>query len=95
MVVKAQSLDRLSEEVVIGNVMYGEVFLNNGQSNIEFELKDSEGGLEIIEEDNYPDIRYYNVFKTGSVYEAIKNKDRETLAALLEQGHRVKQDLGE
>ena len=31
----------------------------------------------------------------SNLYEAIKNKDRETLAALLEQGHRVKQDLGE
>lgn len=75
MVVTSRSSDMEGEEVVIRNVMYGEVFLNNGQSNIEFELKDSEGGLESIEEDNYPDIRYFNVFKTGSVYEAIKNKD--------------------
>ena len=63
------------KKIVITNVMYGEVFLNNGQSNIELELKDSENGTERVESDNYPDIRYFNVYKTGSVYEAAKNTD--------------------
>ena len=31
----------------------------------------------------------------GKLYNAIRQNDRDTLAALLEDGHRVKQELGE
>ena len=78
MTVAATSDGSSGEETVIKNVMYGEVFLNNGQSNIELELRDAEGGAERIAEDTFPDIRYFNVYKTASVEEASRNRDTQS-----------------
>ncbi|GFZ34274.1 9-O-acetylesterase [Clostridium zeae] len=49
------------QEVIFNNVLVGEVWIAGGQSNMEFNLKDSIGAEKEIEQSNYPDIRYYNV----------------------------------
>lgn len=52
--------DRISFE----DVYVGEVFLAGGQSNMELELQNSEGGREEVHAANCPEIRMYNVLKT-------------------------------
>lgn len=49
------------QEVVFKNILIGEVWIAGGQSNMEFNLKDSIGAEKEIEQANYPEIRYYNV----------------------------------
>ena len=47
-----------SENTVIEDVLYGDVWLANGQSNIEFELGNSRGGKELLDTENNK-IRYF------------------------------------
>ncbi|GKU27329.1 sialate O-acetylesterase [Clostridium folliculivorans] len=56
-------LEILSEdqEVIFNNILVGEVWIAGGQSNMEFNLKDSIGAEKEIEQSNYTEIRYYNV----------------------------------
>lgn len=51
------------EKLVISNVMYGEVWFAGGQSNMELEVQNAEGGEKELAEADYQDIRYYNVMK--------------------------------
>ncbi|MBO4591141.1 MAG: hypothetical protein J5684_01090 [Eubacterium sp.] len=48
---------------VIKDILYGEVWLDNGQSNIEFELQNSLGGAEELKSADYPEIRYFKSIK--------------------------------
>ena len=48
---------------VIKDILYGEVWLDNGQSNIEFELQNSLGGEEELKSADYPEIRYFKAIK--------------------------------
>jgi sialate O-acetylesterase len=48
-------------EIVLRNILVGEVWIAGGQSNMEFNLKDSIGAEEEIASSNCSDIRYYNV----------------------------------
>lgn len=52
-----------SETYSAADIAIGEVYLAGGQSNMELELKDADGGLECIEAHNDPDLRYFNVPK--------------------------------
>lgn len=70
--------DDMSQQIVFHNVMYGEVWLNNGQSNIEFELKNAEGGYEEIMTADCPEIRYYNVIKTGCITDEFLEEEKHT-----------------
>lgn len=65
-----------SECIEFTDVYYGEVFLAAGQSNMEMELKDSQGGKEVAKHSDYPLVRYYNVMKTGYIDEAIEQEMR-------------------
>ena len=59
------SVTQGNNAIVFNQVMYGEVFLASGQSNMEMELKDNENGeAEALMYSNR-DIRFYNVLKTG------------------------------
>ena len=49
------------ENIVVKNILIGDVWVAGGQSNMEYFLKDSIGGQEEILNSNYPEIRYYNV----------------------------------
>ncbi len=64
--------------IVFSQVVYGEVFLASGQSNMELELKDSENGeAESLMYSNR-DIRFYNVLKTGHIDEQIREQIRNS-----------------
>ncbi|MCR5213344.1 MAG: hypothetical protein K6E10_02940 [Eubacterium sp.] len=56
-----------NNEIIIKNVLYGEVWLNNGQSNIEFELQNARGGEEELKNADFPEIRYYKAIKAPIV----------------------------
>ena len=55
----------IMEVANLKNVMFGEVWILNGQSNIEFELRNCSTGKEELENAAFPDIRFYNVPKTA------------------------------
>ncbi|MDE5862791.1 MAG: sialate O-acetylesterase, partial [Lachnospiraceae bacterium] len=55
------------DELVISNVMYGEVWFAGGQSNMELEVQNAEGGEKELAEADYADIRHYNVIKAPVV----------------------------
>lgn len=56
---------------VIHDVLYGEVWLDNGQSNIEFELQNARGGQEELAMAAFPEIRYFKSIKTPVVDEEV------------------------
>lgn len=56
---------------VIHDVLYGEVWLDNGQSNIEFELQNARGGQEELATAAFPEIRYFKSIKTPVVDEEV------------------------
>ncbi|MBE5933324.1 MAG: sialate O-acetylesterase [Lachnospiraceae bacterium] len=65
------SVTQGNNAIIFNQVMYGEVFLASGQSNMELELKNSENGeAESLMYSNR-DIRFYNVLKTGYLDEQV------------------------
>lgn len=58
------------------NVAIGEVFLAGGQSNMELELQNAEGGQECIRTHNDPDLRFYNVAKTPVLGEELLTAEK-------------------
>ena len=72
----------IDKEFIFEDVYFGEVWLNNGQSNIEFELQNAIGGPEEIASNDYPLIRYYNVIKAPVI-------DEEFLLAEEEQKWKI------
>ena len=65
------------EKKVFGDVLVGEVWLAGGQSNMELELQNCDGGeAEIATADN-ENIRFYNVVKTGVVTEEVLRRQQE------------------
>lgn len=49
------------KEIVIADILIGDVYIAGGQSNMEFTLKESLDGYLEIKKSNYLNIRYYNV----------------------------------
>lgn len=49
--------------LTIKNILAGEVWIAGGQSNMEWPLKHSRGGLQTIEEADHGQIRFYNIQK--------------------------------
>jgi len=54
---------RGKKEIVIKDVMIGEVWIASGQSNMAFSLSGAEGGAEEVAKANYPQIRLFTVPK--------------------------------
>jgi len=52
-----------TESIMINDILLGEVWLAGGQSNMELELKDSQGGEAVAAKADYEQIRFYNVPK--------------------------------
>lgn len=50
-----------TKQILIEDVLIGDVYLCSGQSNMAFELKDSESAKKEIAKANYPNIRLYNM----------------------------------
>ena len=61
------SIIKDDETISFADVMYGEVFLAAGQSNMEMALIDSKDGQSEIEISDYDNVRYYNTYKTGYI----------------------------
>lgn len=59
----------------IGDVYYGEVWIDNGQSNIEFEIRNARGGVEELKKADFPLIRTFKSIKTPVIDdEVLKNE---------------------
>ena len=56
-----------TEQIVIHDVVLGEVWLAGGQSNMELELQNSDNGARVVGEADYDFIRFYNVPKCPAV----------------------------
>lgn len=54
-------ISSLNEEIILKDILVGDVFLAAGQSNMEFMLKDSLNGEKVIENTDYKFLRYYDV----------------------------------
>ncbi|MCM1118089.1 MAG: sialate O-acetylesterase [bacterium] len=52
-------IDDGEEHIRFTDIAVGEVWLAGGQSNMELELKDADGGKEILQNGSFPLIRYY------------------------------------
>lgn len=60
------------------NVLFGEVWISGGQSNMEFKLRDSIGGKEACHSGDFPNIRF---FRQGSVPKSTVQSDSPSGAA--------------
>jgi len=49
------------EEILLKDILVGDVYLAGGQSNMEYVLANDQNGAREIEEATYPNIRFYNV----------------------------------
>lgn len=83
--VKSASIIGVRERV-IKDVLFGEVWLDNGQSNIEFELQNSLGGLKEIEDAYYPEIRYFKCIKSPVLDEKFLKEEEKLVWHKLENG---------
>ncbi len=54
------------EEIILTDVMAGEVWICSGQSNMEWSMYDSKDGRDIIEQINDPNIRLFQVGKSAA-----------------------------
>lgn len=76
--VKAYKIDGREREIIADieylQVAIGEVWLAGGQSNMELELQNCEGGKESLQQDKNPNVRFYytqkNPYKTKEFFEA-------------------------
>lgn len=66
------------ESKVLKNVLFGEVWISGGQSNMEFKLRDSIGGKEACHSGDFPNIRF---FRQGSVPKSSVQSDSPSGAA--------------
>lgn len=65
------------EVIIIHDIYFGEVWLNNGQSNIEFELINEKNGQEELERADYPMIRYLAVPAIGTLGSELGNAEKD------------------
>jgi len=54
-----------NDTIVLKDILFGDVWLAGGQSNMEFPLKDTTDAEEEIATANLPDVRFYNVPKVA------------------------------
>ena len=63
-----------SEDIVLGNILVGEVWIAGGQSNMEFFVRYDEGREQILREGGNPNLRFYDVPRV-SYPEQLKEAD--------------------
>lgn len=78
MIIKGDESAECDNEIVIENILLGEVWLAGGQSNMELELQNSENGSEVMTEADYERIRFYNVPKCSCVDEELLKCESNT-----------------
>ena len=59
------------DERTIGDIYFGEVWIDNGQSNIEFEIRNARGGAEELETADFPLIRTFKSIKAPVIDEEV------------------------
>ena len=62
-------------EKIIQDVFYGEVWIDNGQSNIEFELQNADGGEQELSTADLPEVRYFKCIKTPVIDDAVLEQE--------------------
>ena len=67
------------ETIVISDILLGEVWLAGGQSNMELELQNSQDGIRVVKESNYPLIRFYNVPKVSVLGKELAAAERDSV----------------
>src|SRR5699024_4344470 len=67
-----------TDSIVFDNVMIGEVWLAGGQSNMEFEIKDSDGGQELLSTLTDVNVRYYYTPKIAYIDEDFEKNERNS-----------------
>lgn len=100
-------VETADEALEFCDVVYGEVFLAAGQSNMEMALIDSQDGTAEAMEADYPELRYYNVYKTGYIdasivreingvkWEKCQGKASENISAVAYfAGRKIHKELG-
>ena len=65
-----------SEEVVIKDILIGEVWLAGGQSNMELELQNSDDGKSICKNSDFNEIRFYNVPKVADMDKVSEEEEK-------------------
>lgn len=82
LVVDAYKNSKKIDTIEYTDVAIGEVWLAGGQSNMELELKDCEGGQDTLKYDNNPNVRFYytqkNPYKNKEFYESEENSGWQT-----------------
>ncbi|MCR5147722.1 MAG: hypothetical protein K6C35_02015 [Eubacterium sp.] len=74
-------------EYVYQDVYFGEVWIVNGQSNIEFELQNSRGGEKELSESDFNDIRYFKAIKTPVVDDVFLEEEKKLSWRTLQNGN--------
>lgn len=67
------------DSIVFTDVMYGEVFLALGQSNMEMELSACLNGKMEAQNANLPEIRFFNVPKVGYIDDKVLEENRDNI----------------
>lgn len=67
------------ETIVISDILLGEVWIAGGQSNMELELQNSQDGIRVVKESNYPLIRFYNVPKVSVLGKELAAAERDSV----------------
>ena len=70
--------EKTGEMATLTGILYGEVWINTGQSNIEFCLKDAKGGIDEIKNARFPEIRYYTVPNHPMVDDDLESFEEKT-----------------
>jgi len=76
MTVKEKKAGEVTDEKLIGDIYYGEVWIDNGQSNIEFEIRNARGGAEELETADFPLIRTFKCIKTPVIDETVLENEK-------------------
>ena len=71
--------------VTLDNVMFGEVYLAGGQSNMEYELQNDKDWKEHTDGDENPNVRFYYTLKRATIDEAFLEEERNTCWELVGQ----------
>ena len=66
------------ENIRFTDIAVGEVWLAGGQSNMELELKDAEGGKEILQNGDFPQVRFYYTPKQAYMGEDFEEAERNS-----------------
>lgn len=67
-----------NQKKTFNNIAIGEVWLAGGQSNMELELKDCKNGLEMLKQDQEPNVRFYYTQKNAHMNEDFYKSEEDS-----------------